>query len=276
MNTKWVWRGLLCCSVALFIQGCTSGGGDDSGSDSSAANACADLNIRILNGEQCRQSVSPVVLIGIFANDDSFAAVCTGTLITPTQVLTAAHCLDFDRPVTFRVRAGNDRFDVTSAVHHPNYAGMTGDVSDYDIGVLTLAGRSSLPPVPIVGSRQVYDGERLAVFGYGLDEEGKGIETYDVNALKATYVKEVALQSNVIITRYDDTETGACEGDSGGPLTAQVNGTTGIVGVVQGGANQDNPDAQGCADGFLDIFTAVHGSSVLNFILSHAPGVQVI
>ncbi len=278
------WKQLLSLSLACsfgLLCSCTSGGSSSDQTDTVSGNACSDLNIKILNGEQCKQSISPVVLVIALANDRSFGATCSGTLITPTTVLTAAHCLVFDTPVTMAVRAGPQTLAVSEVIPHPlyPYSGLSSGlvpVTNYDIGIIKLAKASSITPVSIVGSRSVGKNEQLAVFGYGLDQYDKGVEEYGVDALKATHVRVSDRQENLIITSYDDTKTGACEGDSGGPLTAQVDGSTAIVGVVQGGTNPDHPQAAGCGDGYFDVFTAVHESDVFNFITSHAPGVNVL
>src|SRR5262245_37287570 len=74
---------------------------------------------------------------------------CTGTLIAPTVVLTADHCIDSSSPVGVVVgapsllrRSDGEVLTVSRRIGYPN-----GD-SSYDVGILVLSSPSRVTPRP--------------------------------------------------------------------------------------------------------------------------------
>ncbi|WP_083974718.1 S1 family peptidase [Kitasatospora mediocidica] len=188
---------------------------------------------------------------------------CGGTLVSPTKVVTAAHCLydestgrPTDRPgltvivgrTDLTTRAGSE-VPVSNVWIHPQYSF---DQNTQDVAVLTLAlpqqGVQVLPMVAPGDQGPYATGTRAQVYGWG---DTTGHATY-ASTLHAVDVPIVA--DDVCARDYPGGPEGAfdarsmvcagearggkdaCQGDSGGPLVVEGH----LVGLVSWGA--------GCAE----------------------------
>lgn len=183
---------------------------------------------------------------------------CSGVLVSPTRVLTAAHCLDTLAAAELAVvRLGVDMrtpgvaFTGVGAVRvHPLL----------DLGTLDLSGPVPSPYTPaeiLPVDARIAAGEGLVFGGYGrtrhdLTDEGQflrwGRLSFESFVASFTYSSGETFRSVLTFVPGAKGST-ACGGDSGGPIFKSHGGRYGLVGVISGSSDP-------CEDKDAGTFTA--------------------
>ncbi len=236
---------------------------------------------KIHNGSEASSCQWPMTAV---LRDEADAPRCSATLIHPSFVLTAAHCLvglesvgfgeDGDSPIR--------EHELVSCIPHPDFEGALG----VDLAVCELAEPvNDVPIVPMMmGCEQdaLVEGALVTIVGYGntqsyFNEWGEFVWGEGIGPKR--YVDQVLhsfdLDAQEVHMIGVNEDAGGCHGDSGGSSYIQLaDGTWRLFGVAQSLFDASSVDAAASASptgigGFVD---PTSGSSGGGFIDPSAGG----
>ncbi|MBK9071979.1 MAG: trypsin-like serine protease [Myxococcales bacterium] len=225
----------------------------------------------IIGGATASNGQYPAVVALMLGNQSS---LCTGTLIEPDVVLTAAHCVQNESPGSLSViidrenlqspGGGGRSVGVAKRVVHPNYNGNGGGGTVHDVALVFLDEQLT-DRTPIAINRDVAaraPGTATTLTGFGINVAGgsnagvlytvgKPISACDdvEQIIEDVYNFSMPLDQTRYICWDQTVGTGKCQGDSGGPTFIDVGGETRVAGITSFG------DGEGCR--YFGVDTAV-------------------
>ena len=243
-----------------------------------AAPAGAGQDNRIVGGQVASPGEYPG-LVSLSASvrgeeDPGFTHQCGGTLIGPTTVLTASHCVAGTTPDEWDVIVGREDLSDTSTGERIPVLHYTTHPGSADVAILELARPASAEPTPLATSEDEAlfgPGTTATAAGWGMKSETQG-PSDDIREVDVPIVSDSSClrayrdfggmhMQEMICAGEKGKDT--CAGDSGGPLYVHdAEGNLLQVGITSFG--------QGCGrEGFPGVYTEI--PAVLDFITDPDP-----
>lgn len=188
------------------------------------------------------------------------AGPCTGELISPTRVLTAAHCIGDGDDITHAIVGASLFFDgtlveVEAATAHPQADAILGV---YDVAVLTLADAVAFPILALASDADIRNAASTAqIAGWGETEFGIPSDILRRGDVLATNLEITHLNIEYIGSAADPAPG---PGDSGGPLLIMNSNGERVLAGITSLATSGN---------LLAIFTNI--AAVRDFIHDNTP-----
>jgi len=201
--------------------------------------------IKITNGTEIPNEEFPSVVL---LYDAAAGSICTGTFVTETIVLTAAHCsmggkvdaagnVDLTMYIIEISDQENKSAEIigtsTKVLRNPQWDRNGGNVNRYDLGLVYFEPGVARAVSPIATS-PARSGDNFTIVGFGLssnDQSTAGVKRMGVNRIDSISGGFVQFTGKSGTTNGDGTDSSAGSGDSGGPLF--INGA--LAGVTSGG-----------------------------------------
>jgi hypothetical protein len=213
--------------------------------------------------------------------ESSRGELCSGTVIAPDLVLTAAHCL-MDRGA-YRV-VGVDRafrpraVQAVAAASHPEFVPGTTPRNQpgVDLAILKLAQPLGPEFAPLaVGSTAIGRGEAVDIAGFGITGEGRAGSAKVLRQVRLVSLGTLQVANRVVIVAdgrrlAERTGAGACRGDSGGPVLSGGR----LVGIVSWSSGALSSRRSACG-GFTAVTPIADNAAWIGARVRELAGVQV-
>ena len=167
---------------------------------------------------------------------------CSGTVVSPHVVVTAAHCVDptIVGPASYSVYVGDDVyasppasdfFAATKTIEEPAFSAATIMTKGHDVGLVITT--DALPRTPIAFARSLdasLVGQTATLVGFGETDPADASSDGRRSSAETT----VAKLSDIEVVTANQLPSG-CEGDSGGALLVSLGGVPTLAGVISHG-----------------------------------------
>ena len=188
--------------------------------------------VDVTNGLDINEGTYPAVVQILMGN-----ASCTGTFVSETTMITAAHCV-LEGDEIRSVRVAQTGAQSTKILVHPN---ATGNVGGEDLTVVIFPRQPGQKVMPL-SKRKPQAGDAITIVGYGLSDVSQnnsaGTKRLGKNKLLDASGNELVFGGELrnVGAAGNGENSASASGDSGGPMFISDE----LVGVTSGGTTQDD------------------------------------
>ena len=220
--------------------------------------------------------------------------LCSGIVLSPTKVLTAAHCLGRLSTMIIRTNstsafAGGQASGVAAAAIAPGWAHRFQN----DLAVLTLTSPTAAPPLQPADAAEdatyTRPGTPLQIAGFGNRNPIKGRQKVGLLTAADVTLRNCLLPSwaicdsggraGTVLRRFRGhrikrkVKKSVCQGDSGGPLVARTPNGPRLIGIAEASSGPPKPNPFFFVICGLKGFPSLHSraASYLGFIQANVP-----
>lgn len=167
--------------------------------------------------------LSPYVVM-VLSRSGKTSGFCSASVLAQDTVLTAAHCVaePSNTRVHFRDAQGQPvLIDVAAIIKHPGYRADAVQARHVSIDMALIRLAEPLPtrfkPIALAEAGAIKAGQDFRIAGFGVTREGAGASS---GALRVGRISARLPLSSILLWAHDlqGRGTGACTGDSGGPI----------------------------------------------------------
>jgi len=171
---------------------------------------------------------------------------CTGVMVDEVTFITAAHCLLNNRYVTavknqYSKWERGESLMIYNYVIHPRYSESTTQ-NDLAVGILNFKARNTPNILNYSLANQSFNAKSTYMYGWGLDQNQNDsgylnkakLRDYSAQG-KKYFPKSFNIKTMIAAGQYNASErvfSGACYGDSGGPLFAETSKGKSLIGIT--------------------------------------------
>jgi secreted trypsin-like serine protease len=208
----------------------------------------------IVGGQPAPPGKFPWMAFVVDLLSEEEVSACTGTVLTPTVVLTAGHCVVDEKTGAtepsegFRVVTGVVNWTeperqvshVVQAIPYPKFVPGTARDGFGDVALLVLETPTTAPPIPIAtpANRRLFKvGTHGIIAGWGMTRFGQENLTESLMWTRTIVASDrcEGLWGRLCVIDFPDGTSAACHGDSGGPLLVSRKGGYIEVGITEAG-----------------------------------------
>jgi hypothetical protein len=216
--------------------------------DSDTAIDIGENHEAIINGQDISSDPAVMLLLGISNNPrQPFVRLCTATLVTPTVLLTAAHCVEPVKPTTklpnppqlvYRVFPGAHLargrvsarllLTVNEVIADPAF-NESHLIGGHDAGIAILARPATVPPMAVNLAPMTPEmrAAEVRIIGYGRTS----VSAPPTSFQRREMISRVARTTNELLS-IAAAPANVCMGDSGGPVIEDLDGVDTVVGIT--------------------------------------------